>query len=55
MSERTWTFFRASWLVVAVAMLSPISPVMLVLIPMALMALAFRVRDARVISAAEED
>ena len=46
MSERTWTFFRASWLVVAVAMLSPISPVMLVLIPMALMTLAFRLRDA---------
>lgn len=48
MSERAWTFLRASWLVVAVAMLSPISWVLLILIPMALMTLAFRLRDAMV-------
>ena len=46
MTERTWTFLRAIWLVAAVAMLSPISWVLLILIPMALMTLAFRLRDA---------
>ncbi|MEN8143850.1 MAG: DUF2232 domain-containing protein [Gemmatimonadota bacterium] len=49
MSERAWTFFRASWLALAVAMLSPISPILLVLIPMALMTLAFRLKDAMVV------
>ncbi|MEE9208030.1 MAG: DUF2232 domain-containing protein [Gemmatimonadota bacterium] len=46
MSERAWTFLRASWLVVVVVLLSPISPVLLLLIPMALMTLAFRFREA---------
>ena len=47
MSERAWTFLRAGWLVVAVAMLSPISWVLLILVPMALMTLAFRLPDVQ--------
>jgi hypothetical protein len=45
MAERGWTLTRAALLVAAAALLSPISPVWLVLVPLALLLLAFRTED----------
>jgi hypothetical protein len=45
MSERGWTLARAGLLIGAVALLSPISPVLLVFVPLALLLVAFRSRD----------
>jgi hypothetical protein len=43
--ERGWTLTRAALLVLASALLSPISPVWIVLVPFALLLLAFRTDD----------
>ena len=45
MAERGWTLTRAALLVAAAVLLSPISPVWLVLVPLALLLLAFRTED----------
>lgn len=45
MTERGWTLTRASLLVVATLLLSPMSPVWLVFVPLALLLLAFRNED----------
>jgi len=45
MAERGWTLTRAVLLVAATVLLSPISPVWLVLVPLALLLLAFRTED----------
>lgn len=45
MTERGWTLTRASLLVLATVLLSPMSPVWLVFIPFALLLLAFRTED----------
>ena len=45
MTERGWTLTRASLLVVATVLLSPMSPVWLVFVPFALLLLAFRTED----------
>ncbi len=45
MTERGWTLTRASALVVATVLLSPMSPVWLVFVPLALLLLAFRTED----------
>jgi hypothetical protein len=45
MSERGWTLLRAGLLVAAAVLLSPISPVLLILVPVALLLLAFRSAD----------
>ncbi len=45
MTDRGWTLARASLLVVATVLLSPMSPVWLVFVPFALLLLAFRTED----------
>ena len=45
MTERGWTLARASLLVMAAVLLSPLSPVWIVFIPFALLLLAFRTDD----------
>lgn len=45
MTERGWTLTRASLLVMATVLLSPMSPVWLVFVPFALLLLAFRTED----------
>lgn len=45
MTERGWTLARASLLVVATLLLSPMSPVWFVFVPLALLLLAFRSED----------
>lgn len=45
MSHRWWSLLRVSWLAIAVALLSPISPLLLVGVPLALLLLAFRPSD----------
>ncbi len=45
MAERGWTLTRAALLVAATVLLSPISPVWLVFVPLALLLLAFRTED----------
>jgi len=45
LTERGWTLARASLLVVATVLLSPISPIWIVFVPFALLLLAFRTRD----------
>lgn len=45
MTERRWTLARASLLVIATVLVSPISPVWVVFVPFALLLLAFRTED----------
>lgn len=45
MTSRGWTLLRAAGLVIAVVVLSPLSPLVLVFLPLAVMLLAFRRRD----------
>lgn len=45
MTERGWTLTRAALLVMVTVMLSPISPIWLVFVPLALLLLAFRSHD----------
>ena len=45
MTGRGWALFRASWLLLAVVLLSPISPLVLVGVPLALLLLAFCSRE----------
>lgn len=45
MKSRGWALLRASWLLLAVALLSPISPLVLVGVPLALLLLAFCNRE----------
>jgi len=45
MAERGWTLTRAALLVAAAVLLSPISPVWVVFVPLALLLLAFRTED----------
>jgi len=45
MAQRGWTLVRAGLLVAGAALLSPVSPVWLVLVPLALLLLAFRTED----------
>jgi hypothetical protein len=45
LTERGWTLLRASLLVMATVMLSPMSPVWIVFVPFALLLLAFRTDD----------
>lgn len=47
MTERGWALFRAVLLAVVAVVLSPVSPVVLVTIPLALVLLAFRPGDVR--------
>ena len=45
MTSRGWALLRASWLLLAVVLLSPISPLVLVGVPLALLLLAFCSRE----------
>lgn len=47
MTKRGWSLFRAVLLAVVAVLLSPVSPVILVTVPLAVVLLAFRPRDVR--------